>query len=352
LFISIIAVIAVLSVMILSHELGHFLMAKKMGVKVEAFSLGFGPKLWSVKKGETEYILSAVPMGGYVKMAGEEPGGVRKGEEWEFFSKPVHKRFNIIVSGAAVNYLLGFALFCMIFMAGAPMRTSRIGAVLEGYPASEIGLRAGDRIISIEGREIEFWEDVLNIIHNRKEGDILLCVERDGEILDFTVRGRSEQAKDIFGRTRKTTMIGIGPSDDVEFVKYGFLKSVSMGAKTTWNVTSLTYRSIWGMLTGSVSIKAVGGPIMIVTMTGRAARMGMSYLLWISALISISLAIINLLPFPVLDGGHILFLAIEKIIGRPIDRKVQEAAQNICWVLLIALLLVVSRNDIMRYLGK
>lgn len=347
--ISIIAVVAVLSVMILSHELGHFLMAKKMGVKVEIFSLGFGPKLWSYKKGETEYVLSAIPLGGYVKMAGEEPQAERTGAEWEFYSKPVRKRFNIIVAGAAVNYILGFILFCVLFMTGAPIATSRIGAVLEGYPAEKIGLHENDKIIAIDGQSVKHWDEVLNIIHDKKGENITLRIDRNGRLLNFTVKGREDEIKDIFGKPVKKTMIGIAPSDEKDFIKYGFLKSVSMGATTTWNITALTYRALWGLLTRAVSLEVVSGPIGIFTETGKAARMGISYLLWISALISVSLAIFNLLPFPPLDGGHILFLAIEKLRGRPLSVKIQEITQQAGFFLLILLLLVVSWNDILRF---
>ncbi len=347
--ISIIAVIVVLSATILSHELGHFLMAKRMGVKVEIFSLGFGPKLWSCKKGETEYVICAIPLGGYVKMAGEEPGEGRTGAEWEFYSKPVSKRFGIIFAGPAVNYILGFVLFCLVFMFGAPMPTSRIGRILDGYPAEEAGLRENDKIVSIDGEEVKYWEDVLKIIHNRGEGSIAILIDRDGELLDFIIEGRSEEGKDIFGKPIRRTMIGIAPSEEISSVRYGILDSISMGARTLWNITTLTYRAIWGMLTGAVSIKAVGGPIMIVTMTGKAAKMGINHLLWISALISASLAIINLLPLPPLDGGHILFLIIEKLKGRPVNSRVQEIVQQTGWILLITLLLVVSWNDITRF---
>lgn len=351
--ISIIAVIIVFSVLIISHELGHFLMAKRMGVKVEVFSIGFGHKIRSVKKGDTEYAISAIPLGGYVKMAGEEPAEERTGAEWEFYSKPIYKRFNIVVAGGVFNYILGFLLFSLVFMAGAPIPTSRIGRVLEGYPAEAVGLRENDKILEIDGRAVRYWGDVIDMLHRKKGGETTtLSVARDGEILTFTVKGRPEEQKDIFGRPVKVTLIGIGHSDEVDFVKHGFFKSIEMGAETTWNVTALTYRAIWGMLTGGISIKAVGGPIMIFAETGRAARMGISYLLWISALISVSLAIINLLPFPILDGGHILFLAVEKMKGRPLDKKVQEVVQQVALALLIAFVLVVSWNDVMRFFAK
>ncbi|MEA3306026.1 MAG: site-2 protease family protein, partial [Candidatus Omnitrophota bacterium] len=147
--ISIAGIVIVFSVIILSHELGHFLMARKMGVRVEVFSFGFGPKIWSFRKGETEYALSAIPFGGYIKMAGDEPGEQLTGAGWEFYSAPIHKRCKIIAAGPVVNYIFGFVLFCAVFMLGGPVHTSRIGGILEGYPAGKAGLKENDRIIKI-----------------------------------------------------------------------------------------------------------------------------------------------------------------------------------------------------------
>jgi len=353
LFISVISVIIVFSILILSHELGHFIMAKRMGVKVEAFSLGFGPKIWSVKRGDTEYAISAIPLGGYVKMAGEEPGEKRSGAEWEFYSKPIRKRFNIVAAGALFNYILGFILFCMVFMVGAPVPTSRIGRILEGYPAERIGLKEGDRILEIDGKEVKYWEDVIDILHRKRESEATgLVVDRDGDLLKFAVTGRSEDQKDVFGRPIKMTLIGIAHSDEVELVRHGFVKSIKMGAETTWGITTMTYKAIWYMLTGALSVKEVSGPIGIFAITGKLAQRGIVHLLWISAVISVSLAIFNLLPFPILDGGHILFLAIEKLRGRPLDAKVQEKVQQVALALLIAFVLVVSWNDVTRFFVK
>ena len=347
--IPIIAVIAVLSIMILSHELGHFLMAKRMGVKVEAFSLGFGPRLWSIKKGDTVYTLSLIPIGGYVKMAGEEPGEEHSGAEWEFSSKPVSKRFGIIAAGSVVNYILGFVLFSLVFMVGAPMQTSRIGGVLEGYPAEKIGLKENDKIIEINKEKVEYWEEVQGAIYDSEGKNITLQVERSGRILNFKIKGKTEEVKDIFGKPKRQTLIGISPSDETVSIKYPVLEAISTGGRTVLKITTLTYRFIWGMITGSVSMKMVGGPISIVARTGKAAKAGISNLLWMSGLISVSLAIFNLLPFPILDGGHILFLGIEKIKGSPVSRKTQEIVQQVALVLLVMFLLVVSWNDVMRF---
>jgi len=328
-------------------------MAKRMGVRVELFSIGFGPKIKSFKKGDTQYAISAIPVGGYVKMAGEELPGDFKGAAWEFYSKPIHKRFNIVVSGAVVNYILGFVLFCTVFMIGAPVPTSRIGKILEGYPAEKAGLRENDKIIEIDGKKVKYWEDVLQILHNKKEQDMtMLVVARDGDLLAFTLSGKSAESKDIFGKPVKVTLIGIAPSNEVDFVKHGFFKSVKIGAQTTWRITALTYRAIWSMLTGALSVKEVSGPIGIFAMTGEFPKMGFVHLLWISAVISVSLAIFNLLPFPILDGGHILFLGIEKLKGRPIDKKIQEVVQQVALVLLITFMLFVSWNDVLRFFVK
>lgn len=346
--ISIVGVIIVFSVVILSHELGHFLIAKKMGVRVEIFSVGFGPKIWSLKRGETEYAVSAIPFGGYVKMAGDEPGGQLTGADWEFYSNPIYKRFNIVAAGPAVNYILGFVLFCAVFMIGGPVYTSRIGGILEEYPAEKIGLKKNDKIIKIDGKTVKYWDELTNIIYNKKEEDIAIVVDRNGEMLTFTVKGKSEEHKDIFGKPVRVTLIGISRSDEVDFIRHGFGKSIEMSARTVWSITVLTYRAIWGMLTGALSMKMVSGPIGIFALTGQAAKQGIAPLLRISALINVSLAIINLLPFPVLDGGHILFLGIEKLKGRPLDRKVQEVAQQVALILLITFMLYVSWNDILN----
>lgn len=346
--ISIIGVVVVFGIMILSHEFGHFWMAKKMGVKVEVFSFGFGPKIKSFVKGGTEYALSLIPFGGYVKMAGDELSGKLEGKEWEFYSKPIYKRFNIIAAGSLVNYILGFLLFSLVFMLGSPVPTARVGGVLEGYPAEAAGIKAGDVILSVEGKSVKYWEDVLGAVRDRKEGDIKVVIDRNGERRLFNVKGKSENTKDMFGRPFKKTMIGIAPSDETVFVKYAFFEAIAMGADTVRKITMITYRAIWGMITGVVSVKAVAGPIGIFAMTGKAASMGLIYLLHISALISVSLAIFNLLPFPILDGGHILFLLIEKIKGRPVGARAQEIAQNIAFALLITFVLFVSWNDILN----
>jgi len=348
LFISIIAVVLVLSVMILSHELGHFFMAKRMGVRVEAFSFGFGPKIWAVKKGDTEYRLCAVPFGGYVKMAGEEPTDSRTGAEWEFYSQPIGKRFNIIIAGAAVNYVIGMLIFCFVF-AVSPVLTSQIGEVKKGYPAAEAGLKENDRVVEINGWHVRHWNDVLRVLFISAD-NVRMTVERNGGILAFEVQKKETEIEDVSGKFVKRKLVGIAPSGKT--VKYNIPNAIAMGLRETLFLTVFTLFVVLKLFTGALSIKFVAGPIAIVAMTSQAARLGIVPLLSLTALISISLAIFNLLPLPVLDGGHILFLALEKLRGRPLDRKVQEVTQQVAMALLLALVLIVSWNDILRFFVK
>ena len=341
----IIGLAVLVTVIILPHELGHFLMAKKMGVKVEVFSIGFGRKLWSRKKGETEYIVCAIPIGGYIKMAGEEPGEARTGAEWEFYSKPVGKRFNIIASGAIVNYILGALLFCAVFMT-SPVASPRIGEIIEGYPAQEIGLRENDIITKVDGWEIRRWMDILRVLAISND-NVNVEVERDGQILEFEVYKKIKEVTGPDGKAVEMKVIGIAPVE--EALKYSFFGSMPMAVHETLFLTKFTYVVFGKLITGGLSIELVGGPIMIISATGQAARAGIIPLLKLCAFISVSIAMINLLPLPPLDGGHILFLLIEKLKKRPIDIKVQEAVQKVGWILLITLMLVVSWNDILRF---
>ena len=345
---SVIAVVIVISVLILSHELGHFLMAKKMGVKVEMFSIGLGPKIWSIKKGDTEYAISAVPLGGYVKMAGEEPGEERTGAEWEFYSKPIYKRSNIVIAGSAVNFILGILLFGLVFM--SPVWTSAIGEVKGGSPAQEAGIRANDKILKIDWWDIRHWRDVLRVlaISNDK---VNIVVERDGKIFEFDVQKQEEEMEMMPGvKSVKREIIGILPMG--ETVEYNIFNAMIMGVREALSITVFTLISIWRLLTGSLSIKIMSGPVAIFAFTGKAAQVGMVPLLDIMALISVSLAIINLLPLPPLDGGHLLIFGIEKIKGRPLDRKILEIVSQTGWILLIMLMLVVTWNDIFRFFAR
>jgi len=345
---SIIVFIIVLSVLVVVHEFGHFIMAKRCGVRVEAFSLGFGPKIVGIRRGDTEYRICAIPLGGYVKMAGENVTDKPTGAKWEFLSKSVGERFKIVISGAFLNYILGFVIFSLVFMIGIPIQqdVNRIGSLMRGYPAAEAGLQAGDAIIAVDGRKTQTWEELVKIIYKKTEGTLQLKVKRDAQILKVDLKPRVEK-KFILGGGKEVALIGIRPEHDLQ--KYSFFQSIKMGGQKLINLTTLTFKVIGGMITGKHSLRELTGPVGIFMITGEMASLGFVYLLNFIGFISASLAIINVLPIPVLDGGHILFLAIEKIRRKPLSFKAQETASQIGLFALITLTIFVFYSDFIKF---
>ncbi len=222
---SLIYFLIVLSILILVHEFGHFIVAKRCGVRVEKFSFGFGPKLFSIKRKDTEYLISLVPLGGYVKMAGDEPGEKLEHKPWEFLSRPVSVRFRIIFAGPLLNYVLAFLIFSVIFMFGSPTLTTEVGSILKDYPAEKAGLAIGDKIVAVDGKAVKHWEDMTGIIHKHVEGPMRLSVERKGKGFELDVTPKVRETKDLFGKTEKIALIGVAPSQRIEKVKYGPARS-------------------------------------------------------------------------------------------------------------------------------
>ena len=348
--ISLVYFIAVLSVLVLAHEFGHFITAKRLKVHVQIFSLGFGPKLWSIKKDETEYRLSAIPLGGYVKMAGDEPTERLEGKPYEFLSRSVGDRFKIIFAGPALNYVLAFVIFSVIFMFGSPTLTTEVGGFIKDYPAEKAGILAGDKILTVDGKSVKYWEDMTALIHKHAGGSIKILLDRKGAIVEKDITPIVRKTRDIFGKETTLTLIGVSPSQKIESVKYGFLASLRMGAIKLITLTMVTYKALWAVMTGSLSVKeSMTGPIGIFVVTGQAAKMGLIYIFHLMGILSASLAIFNLLPLPILDGGHILFLAIEKVRGKAMSFKTQEVIANIGVALLILLTVFIFYNDIVKF---
>ena len=347
---SLISFIIVLSILVIVHEFGHFIVAKKMGVAVEKFSIGFGPEIAGVTKAGTRYSISLIPLGGYVKLSGETGAEGVKGEKWEYLSRTVGERVKIIFAGPLLNYILAFLIFSFVFMVGNPTLTAKIGKVMPGYPAEAAGLKAGDKIISINNKDVIYWEDVTNIVRPGKNQEMRLLVNRDGGQVSILVMPKYQEMSTMFGSKKSVSIIGIAPSDEVVYVKYGFMKSLYLGVEKLWTLTYITCRALWASITGAVPIKeSMTGPIGIFYITGQAAKLGFIYLLQLMGVLSASLAIFNLLPIPVLDGGHILFLMIEKIRRKPVSFKMQENVTQIGMSLLIVLMLFVFYNDFIRF---
>ena len=344
----------ILGILILVHEFGHFIAAKRLGVRVEKFSIGFGPVLFKKKKGDTQYCLSAIPLGGFVKLAGDNLQEY-KGRDYEYFSKAPGKRAQIIFAGSFFNYLLGFICFWIIFFSGYPTLTSKVGGLLEGFGAKDAGVQIGDRITAVDGKKVSSWEELQNIILDRKSQDVVrVSALRQGREFSVDVLLREKRFDDILGQKQKVGLLGITPDlEDTLYVRYGFFKSFLLGINKTWALTELTYKGLWRMVTGKIAVRdSAAGPLGIFFITSKVARQGITALLNFIGIISVSLALFNLLPLPVLDGGHILFLAIEKIRGKALSIKAERIITQIGLTIIISLFLFVTYNDVMRAFGS
>ena len=347
---SILAFIFVLGVLVFVHEFGHFIVAKLLRVRVEIFSIGFGKKLYGIKKGDTEYRVSLVPLGGYIKLSGDNPEEKRDGQSWEFLSKTTGERAAIVAAGPAFNYFVAFLLFSLVFFLGMPNLTAKIGELKDKYPAQTAGIQVGDRILSVDGRKVEFWEELSAIIYKKTgEKEISIKIRRQDKIFDLSLKPKVEITRNIFGDDIKIGLIGIMPSKETKIVRHGIIASIQKGTERVIILTKITYFSLYRMAIGKMSVReSLAGPVVIFKITGEAAKLGFIYLLQIMAALSVSLAIINLFPIPVLDGGHLLFLLCEKIRGKPVSMKVQEIATRVGLSMLVVLMVFVFYNDLVR----
>ncbi len=344
-------VIVGFSVVVILHEAGHLIVAKKNGIKVETFSLGMGKRLFGKKIGDTDYRVSLVPLGGYCKMAGEDPNEA-KGSDEEFSSKPPGRRFWVIAAGSIANYILAFFIFSLLFMTGMPTLSNEIGGVIESSPAYEAGLMPSDRIVAINGEETLLWEDITDSVRafDTGEGPLVLTVLRGGEELKIEILPEKRKQVDELMREVERPAIGISPSEERAKVSYGFFEAINKGGAHLLKITGLTYRALGLMIVGALPLaESVTGPVGILHVTSEAARMGFSEFFLMMAVISMALAIFNLLPIPVLDGGFLLFIGIEKLRGRPVSPRVQEKATMIALYALLAFFLYVTWQDLLRF---
>lgn len=348
--VSILAFIFVLSILILVHEFGHFITARRLGVKIERFSFGFGPIIFSHKRKDTEYCLSLIPVGGYVKMAGDNPGEALTGNPWEYLSQPVRRRIAIVLAGPLLNYVLAFFVFWLVFGIGYPTITARVGELVEGYPAQRSHIQEGDLILEVDNQGVRTWEELTVLIHRTKKNSVDIMLKRGQRILVIGVEPRREKIANIFGQKEEIALIGIKPSEEVTKIRYPFFKSGILAARRLFFLTHLTFKALGRMVTGGMALReSVSGPLGIFYVTKLAAELGFATLLNLLAVLSASLAIFNVLPIPVLDGGHILFLFIEKIRGKAISFKTQERITQVGITFLIVLMIFVFYNDLIRF---
>ena len=350
--IAIIIFILILSLLIIVHEFGHFIAARLNGVRVENFSLGFGPQIFKKKKNGTEYSISLIPLGGYVKMAGDSQMEYQ-GKSDEYFSKSVGRRFQIIFFGPFLNYVLGFLFFWCILFVGYPSLTSKVGGLIDGYGAKEAGLAVGDKIIAVDGKKVNLWEDLQRQIQKRPiKESVNLEVVRAGQALEFHVLIKDKILGDELGEKRTLGIIGISPFDEIVEVRHGFFKSAYLGINKTIDLTILTYKGLWRLISGKMSMRdSMTGPLGIFFITSKTAKLGIVAVMHLIAVLSISLGIFNLLPLPILDGGHIFLLALEKLRKKALSVKAENIVNNVGFTLMITIALVVTYNDILRLYG-
>lgn len=354
--ITIIATVIVLGILVFVHELGHFLLAKKLGVKVLKFSLGFGPKLIGKKIGETEYQIAVFPLGGFVKLLGEDPHEELKEEDRRrsLWLQPIWRRLFIFCAGSFFNLFLAIVLFSIINLSiGVPFRSTvppKLANVTAGFPAEQAGLEKGDLILSINGKNISTWDELQEMIVFGKGKELLLTVNRDGRIFEINVTPKPFSEKTIFGETIQTFKIGIvSPPIKEERIKVNPLIAIGHGFSQTWQTIEFFMIGIVKIIQRVIPADQIGSVIMIAKLTGEQAKKGIVDLALLTALISINLGIINLFPIPVLDGGHLLFLGLEAILRRPVSLRKMEIAQQIGLIFLILLMLFAFRNDMIRY---
>jgi regulator of sigma E protease len=341
--------ILLLGFLVFVHEAGHFFAARLSGVRILCFSLGFGPKVFGWKRGDTEYCVSWIPLGGYVKMAGESRSEQRH-QPWEYLSKPIGTRAMIVFAGPLVNYLTAVLSLWVVFMVGYPELLPVVGQVAKEMPAQVAGLQAGDRIRVIDGYPIRTWDEMTDLIHAAPGRPLAVRIEREGATREISITPKLKSITDPFGRQKSVGLIGVSPSGAFESHRAGPLAAFGRTITQQNEWLAQTMFALWSLATGKLSMReSMTGPIGILYLASEAAQMGVAPLLSLMSLFSLSLALFNLFPIPILDGGHLFFLAVEKLRGTPVSVNVQERAAQVSFILLMTLVLVICINDVNRF---
>jgi len=415
-------------VLVFVHELGHFLAARRLGVRVLTFSLGFGPKLLKVRRGDTEYCVSAIPLGGYVKMAGENPDDPRSGRPDEFLSKTKWERFQILIMGPAMNIILAVVVMAIVLAQGAEVPIYQdqppvVGAVTPGSPAERAGIQRGDRILTVAGDEVDTWDDLFIAVGTRPDRDVALTMVREGQTRSVTVRTVSETRFEIGNigvlpdinpivasviagtpaeraglmagdvvravngermvtRTQFIEVVSRNPEREIEMTiergeqelritatpykegdrgmlglyvaeptrsfTPGPLEAIQLSVQRNIEFSGLIFKTLGGLFVGETSPRQLMGPVAIAQLSGESAQAGWIALFTLMASISLNLGLLNLLPIPVLDGGHILIMALEGVARRDFSMAVKEKMLLAGFVLLMMLMVTVIYNDLTR----
>ena len=347
---SILVSLLVLSFLIFFHELGHFLAARWMGVKVEVFSIGFGSRIFSKQWGETEYRLAMIPLGGYVRMKGQDDADPTKRsfDPDSYNSLTPLGRIIILFAGPFANFLIAFIFYAMVAWMGANTLASSIGEVVDNTPAAKAGLQKDDKILAINGEPVRMWKEVGEMIQASGGATIDLSIERDGRQQTVYLTPEYRETENIFGETIQRMMIGVIASGELTQVNYGLLGGFAVAWEQTVDASTLIVTGVEKLITGVVSADNVGGVVSIVDYTAKATEAGFVSLLLFAALMSVNFGVLNLLPIPALDGGHMLFNFYEMITRRPPSDQVLYTLTLGGWMILGGLMLLGLYNDINR----
>ena len=355
--------IVIISVIVFIHEFGHFWVARLCGVKVEEFSIGFGRKIFSFrdKKG-SEWKFCLLPFGGYVKMFGDRSAAstpdndkIAKMSDEErkvaFVSKNVWQRMAIVAAGPVANFILAIVIFAFLFNANGKVEILPIiDQVIEKSAAEKSGLKSGDEILQINGNEILNFNQIREFVSYSKAQKLNIKVRRGRKNIDLKLVPKMQKRQDFFGDEIEVPTIGITASQ-INKVELGLGESLIEAGVETYNISLKIFKTLGELIIGKRSVKELGGPIKIAKYSGKSMEMGLLVVLWFSAMISINLGVMNLLPIPVLDGGHLLFYVIEAVRGKPLSQKVQQVAFSFGMSLVLTLMIFTTLNDIWQMFG-
>jgi regulator of sigma E protease len=350
----------VIGPLVFIHELGHYWVGRWFGVKAETFSIGFGREIggWTDKRG-TRWKVGWLPLGGYVKFAGDMNPASTPTDEWlslpaeeraqTFQAKTVWQRFLIVAAGPVTNFLFAILIFSGLILAyGVPKTPAVVAMVGEGSAAAEAGIAPGDRITAVDGSAVDQFEEIAPRIIFRAGEPVRIDLVRDGKAISVTARPKSVVERDRFGNEARRGMLGIGPAGQT-YESASLPSAVGTSVAMTWRIVTLTVEGLGQIITGRQSVKELGGPLKIAKYSGEQASLGWGAFIWFLAVISINLGFINLLPIPLLDGGHLLFYLVEAVRRKPLKPEVQEWAFRTGLAALLALMIFVTFNDLASF---
>ncbi len=342
----------VLSFLIFFHELGHFLAARFFGVRVEVFSIGFGKKVFSKIIGNTEYRLAMIPLGGFVQMKGQDDSDPTKksNDKDSYNTKRPWKRIIILFAGPFANFLLAFLLYLAIANMGVTKLSPIIGSVAEGTPAQQIGLMKNDIVLEINGAKVKTWDDLSQLI-KQSNGKLLITIQRDKKVKTLMATPDIKELKTIFGEPIKKRILGISPIGKTLVLNLSFIETIKFAYDETLKATTMIVTSLQKLIEGVVPAKELGGVVSIVQVTAQASEAGIIALFALTALISVNLGVLNLLPIPALDGGHIMFNIYEMITKKAPSERVLYIMTVFGWVFLLSLMAFTIFNDLFRIFG-